>query len=345
MSLKERAASSLASLGVLRALENLPTQPGVLVFNHHRIGDREGCAYDRGLFSASAEQFEAQVKYIQRHYPVLLPHQLAEVIARKESLSQMHAMITFDDGYLDNYTVAYPILKRYGVPATFYLVSDFVGTDTVPWWDAISSTVRECKHEALVLTWCDQSPVVLGPDKDAAIATLVSAFKSDRNRDPGAALKELREESGVTVSGEGRRFLDWNEAREMVAGGMEIGAHTRTHPIISKLSGNEQMDELRSSKASIEGQLGVAVESFAYPNGTLQDFTPETKELARAAGYTTAFSFYGGVNRNGWNEPYDLLRVSPDPRRASFRLDAVLSSCFGDLEPTLRRAYEKVRGR
>ena len=92
---REKMSLLLSRSGLLRALEYLPAAPGLIVFNHHRIGDREGCAYDRGLFSASAEQFEAQVKYIQRHYPVLLPHQLAEVIARKESLSRMHAMISF----------------------------------------------------------------------------------------------------------------------------------------------------------------------------------------------------------------------------------------------------------
>ena len=343
MSLKERAAALLTGSGILPILERLPTQPGLIVFNHHRIGDRERCAYDRGLFSATAEQFEAQVAYIKEHFPVLLPHQVAEVMANRTPLQGMHAMITFDDGYLDNYSVAYPILKRHQVPAAFYLVSDFVGTGALPWWDVLAYTARHCRKGALELSWCDERPLRLGPDVEAAIQTLVRSFKSDRNTDPEASLAELREASGVEVVGEGRRFLDWGEAREMMAGGMEMGAHTRTHPIISKLPAEAQRQELRVSKQSLEEHLGGRVGSFAYPNGSLHDFTPETMALVAEEGYSTAFSFYGGINRNGWGSPFNLLRVSPDPRPGSFRLDAVLSSRLAGMDTAMRRTFKRLR--
>jgi peptidoglycan/xylan/chitin deacetylase (PgdA/CDA1 family) len=343
MSLKEKAADALALAGMLRVMEQLPTQPGIVVFNHHRIGDERACSYDRGIFSASAEQFEAQIAYIKRHFPVLLPNQLAELIATKRPLTRMHAMITFDDGYLDNYEIAYKILRRHGVPAAFYLVSGYVGSDTVPWWDEIAYAVRQCRKESLEVTWCAERPVMLEPDREAAIRTLVSAFKANSTRDASAALSELRSESGVEIKGEGRRFLDWDEAREMAGGGMEIGAHTRTHPIISKLSPEEQREELRSSKASLEEHIGRPVGTFAYPNGSQADFTRETMRLVEEAGYSTAFSFYGGINRDGWREPFNLLRVSPDPRPGSFRLDAILSSRFGRMEAALRGAYKRLR--
>ena len=343
MAVKERAASLLSRAGLLRALEQLPTQAGVLVFNHHRIGDRERCEYDRELFSASAEQFEYQVAYVKRRFPVLLPHELAEMIARKKPLTRMHAMITFDDGYIDNYTIAYKVLSQYKVPAAFYLVSSFVGTDILPWWDVIAYLVRHSRNTSLNLSYCEERPVRLEPDREAAVATVVAAYKSELNRDPAAFIAELSGQTGVEIRGEGRRFLDWEEAREMAAGGMEIGAHTHTHPIISKLSPEEQRDELERSKGILEERLGRPVTSLAYPNGSPRDFTPITLQLVKEAGYTTAFSFYGGVNRNGWQQPFDLLRVSPDPRPAGFRLDAILSSRFGGVEPALRRVYGRLR--
>ena len=345
MSVKERAASLLSRTGFLRALEQLPTEPGVIVFNHHRIGDRNACPYDRQLYSATAEQFESQVEYIKRRFPILLPRELAEMIARKKQLTRMHAMITFDDGYLDNYTVAYEVLRRHQVPATFYLVSDFVGTGYMPWWDQIAYLIRYSPKTSLELSYCDERPLLLEPDREAAIQTVVSAYKSDLNQDSAAFLKELQEQAGVPLPASERRFLNWDEAREMAAGGMEIGAHTQTHPIISRLSSEDQRRELRSSKATLEQHLGQPVESLAYPNGSPKDFTPETLRHVQEAGYTTAFSFYGGINRQYWTEPYNLLRVSPDPRPGSFRLDAVLGSRFGHVEPALRKSYQRLRPR
>ncbi len=343
MSVKENAALLLSRAGVLRALEQLPTQPGVIVFNHHRIGYRDTCNYDRELFSASPEQFEFQVAHIKRRYPVILPHELAEMISKKKKLRRMHAMITLDDGYLDNYTIAYKLLFQYGVPATFYLVSSFVGTSFLPWWDEVAYLVRHSKKKFLHLSFCEEQPVILEPDREAAVYTVVAGYKSDLNQDPVAALEELRSEVEVEIPEEKRRFLNWDEAREMAAGGMEMGAHTHSHPIISKLSPERQRDELQRSKAILEEQLGRPVESLAYPNGSSRDFTAGTLQLVKEAGYTTAFSFYGGINRQYWSEPYNLLRTSPDPRSGSFRLDAVLSSRFGGIEPALRQMYGKLR--
>ncbi len=343
MSVKENAASLLSRAGLLRGLEQFPTQPGVLVFNHHRIGDSSRSEFDRELFSASTEQFEFQVEYIKRHFPVILPHELAEMISRKKKLTRMHAMITFDDGYLDNYTIAYKVLRQHGVAAAFFLVSSFVGSEFVPWWDEIAHLVRRSTARSLSLTQCDERPVMLEPDREAAIRTIVAAFKSELNQDSDAFLAELRREAGVQIDGEGRRFLNWEEAREMAEGGMEIGGHTHTHPIISKLSEGEQRDELQRSKRILEERIGQEIGSLAYPNGSPRDFSPITVELVREAGYVTAFSFYGGINRDDWTEPYNLLRVSPDPRTGSFRLDAILNSRFAGIEPALRGMYRRLR--
>ena len=343
MSVKERAAGLLSHAGLLRMLEQLPTQPGILVFNHHRIGDRDSCQYDRQLFSASAEQFDYQLSYIKRHFPVLLPHELGEMISQKRSLKRMHAMITFDDGYLDNYTIAYKILRQHDLTATFYLVSNYVGTGYLPWWDLIAYLIRQSPEQSLDLSYCKERPLLLEPDREAAIQTVVAAYKSNLNQDAATFLRELQDQSGVAAPTAARRFLDWNEAREMVAGGMEIGAHTQTHPIMSRLSSEDQRRELTQSKVTLEEQLGAKVESLAYPNGSPKDFTPDTLRHVEEAGYTTAFSFYGGINRQYWSEPYNLLRVSPDARSRSFRLDAILGSRFEDVAGVLRNIYGKIR--
>src|SRR5437588_9548887 len=127
MSRRRMLANLATRAGVVRVLESMPTRDGVLIVNHHRVGDKNACVYDRGVFAASAELFDEQVAYIKRNYPIILPHELAEMWAGGKRLRRMHAMITFDDGYADNYEVAFPILKNHGVSGVFFLITSYVG--------------------------------------------------------------------------------------------------------------------------------------------------------------------------------------------------------------------------
>jgi peptidoglycan/xylan/chitin deacetylase (PgdA/CDA1 family) len=332
----KKLALLFSRIGMLRALEAFPTTPGVMVLNYHRIGDRLRCEYDRDLFSASEEQFGYQLSYIKRHFPVILPHELADLMRKKKRLKRLHVMMTFDDGYLDNYTVAFKLLKQLDMRAAFYLVSTFVGTAHIPWWDEISYLVRRSPQSSLSVR---SMTFDLQGDRDAAIGKIEQAYKALDREESAAFLQDLRTAVQVDLQGEGRRFIDWSEAREMAAAGMEIGAHTHTHPILSKLTPGDQQEELLRPKAIIEQNMGRPIESLAYPNGSRGDFTGETQRFAVQAGYRTAFSFYGGINGGDGGNSLDLLRFSPSSAPVEFRAKTALFSRFPNMEPMLRRAY------
>ncbi len=344
MSYRGKISRVLSRSGLLSVFEQLPAGPGLIVFNHHRIGNRAECEYDRELFSASAEQFDFQLSYIKRHFPILLPHELVELLSKKKQLTRLHAMITFDDGYLDNYTLAFELLKQHSLTAVFFLVSTFAGTSYVPWWDEISYLVRHSPASSLPMMSRRGVPIDLNLDREAAIAKVLQAYKSEENMDSFSFMQELRAEAQVELPCAERRFLNWDEAREMRDAGMEIGAHTHTHPFLGRLPFTRQQTELRESKAIIDQNMGRAVTSLAYPNGSPKDFTIETQQIAREAGYTTAYSYYGGINRDILqSNPYDILRGTPNAHPESFRTDTVLMSRLGKLEPTLKRLYRRIR--
>src|SRR5215469_12343045 len=138
MRYQQKISQVLSQSGVLRAFELMPSRPGIVIFSHHRIGDHTACDYNQDLISATAEQFDYQLAYIKQHIPTLLPHELAELMAKKKQLTRLHAIITFDDGYLDNYTHAFPLLQQHGLRAAFFLITSFVGTSSLPWWDEIA---------------------------------------------------------------------------------------------------------------------------------------------------------------------------------------------------------------
>lgn len=334
----QNVVSQVASRsGLLWAFEHLPSRPGVVVFAHHRIGNGDECEYNRDLFSASAEQFDHQLAYIKRHIPVILPHELAELIAKKKRLTRLHAIITFDDGYLDNYTLAFQLLRQHGLRAAFFLATSFVGSSCLPWWDEIAYLVRNTPWPFLSVPCGSPVIVDLRAGKEQAISQLVEAYKSEDNCDPATFMQQLYTEAQVEVPARRptprRQFIDWNEAREMASAGMEIGAHTHTHPILSRLTERQQQIELQESKAALERNLGLTVTSLAYPNGGPRDFTAETQRIAREVGFTTAFSYYGGVNPADGGESFNLHRITPRAQPHAFRAELALMSCLGYQNP------------
>ncbi len=329
MRYQQKISQVLSQSGLLKAFELLPSRPGIVIFSHHRIGDLSACDYNQDLISATAEQFDYQLAYIKQHIPTLLPHELAELIAKKKQLTRLHAIITFDDGYLDNYTHAFPLLQQHGLRAAFFLITSFVGTSSLPWWDEIAYLVRRTTQASLSLDRNGTKLVDLNGNREHAIHRLVTAFKSEENRNPAAFMKKLRNEARVPSPAPQRRFINWEEAKEMAAAGMEIGAHTHTHPLLSRLSSTEQQFELQQSKTLIEQNLGTPVTSLAYPNGSPKDFTEETRKIAHDIGFTTAFSFYGGINPPDGGEPYNMLRRAPKAQPAEFRTELTLMSLLG----------------
>jgi len=334
----QNVVSHVASrAGLLWAFEQLPSRPGVVVFGYHRIGNRDECEYNRDLFSASAEQFDYQLSYIKRHIPVLLPHEFAELMDKKKPITRLHAIITFDDGYLDNYTVAFPLLRQHNLRAAFFLTTSFVGSSCLPYWDEIAYLVRNTGCPFLPVPCGSPVTVDLRAGREKAISQLVEAYKSEDNRDSAAFMQQLRTEAQVQTPVRRptprRHFIDWNEAREMASADMEIGAHTHTHPILSRLTECQQQAELQKAKAVLEQNLGLRVTSLAYPNGGPGDFTAETQRIARDVGFTTAFSYYGGVNPADGGERFNLLRIAPRAQAQAFRAELALMSCLGHRNP------------
>jgi len=214
--------------------------------------------------------------------------------------------VTVDDGYRDFYRVAWPVFREYGIPATVYLVTDFLDGHSWLWVDRVrwmflqspcASATREERlrkaHEA------------------------IETAKRISNHDRLAWLERLPGELGVRAPVEVPTEYEpmrWDEVREAASAGVEFGAHTRSHPILSMLSGERELeDEIAGSKRRIEEQLGRRVDHFCYPNGSLSDFNDTAVETARAAGFRTAVTTEPGLVSGS----ADVLRlrrigVSPD---------------------------------
>lgn len=315
-------------------LEHLPQQPCLIVLNYHRIGDPEATPYDPGVFSATPEQFDAQVAYLKRHYALLHMDEAVELIQRKKAPRQASVVLTFDDGYRDNYEYAFPILRAHRASAAFYLATSYLGSSVVPWWDRIAYMIKDARKPILNLGYPATQRFDLRVEPTGeVIRKVLNLYKAPATRDPERFISELAAACGCELPEHPERlFMTWDEAAEMARGGMTIGSHTHSHRLLSKLSPDEQFDELLASKQLLEHRLHTRVNTLAYPVGIRTAFSRDSKEAARKAGYDAAFSFYGGVNRlDTATEPFDVRRmaVDADLSEERFRLRVALAGFTG----------------
>jgi peptidoglycan/xylan/chitin deacetylase (PgdA/CDA1 family) len=335
---RELLARGLLWSGASFLLSQLPARDSLLVLNYHRIGNAEDDLFDPGVFSATAEEFDNQIAYLKRRLSlVTLDEALAFIDGTsKDKTRRCRVLMTFDDGYLDNYEIAYPILRSHGAQGVFFLATSMVGSCELPWWDRIAYLVKTARRRRFSLRY----PAGLAVDLDKnglaeSLRNILKLYKMPNNYDPARFIQELAEESkGKDVPATLRRFLNWEEAREMIAGGMAIGSHTHAHHVLSQLEPERQYEELSQSRAILKEQLGVEVNVLAYPVGGRTSFTNQTQKLAREAGYRAAFSFYGGTNLPEKTNPYDVKRIGiGDQSWSRFRVQTSVCRVTGSYWP------------
>jgi peptidoglycan/xylan/chitin deacetylase (PgdA/CDA1 family) len=323
---REFAARAGAALGLVSVLGAAPKRNVLLVLNYHRIGNPDETLYDPGVFSATAEEFDDQVRYLKRHFHVATAGEVV-AMATGETPVRPSVLITFDDGYLDNYTLAFPVLRSHNAQGLFFLPTSFIGTAHLPFWDVIAYLVRHSRNQRIQLTWPDVVDFDLATQPDA-LMKILRLSKTPAVTDLDRFIAGLQDACGTSLPPEHnqRRFMNWDEAREMHRAGMAFGSHTHNHEILAKLSPVRQSEELRESRITLERELGRPIDILSYPDGSRQAFSPATVEAARANGYRAAFSFYGGMNRPGDLNSFDIRRCGVErPSASRFRLQTTLA--------------------
>jgi peptidoglycan/xylan/chitin deacetylase (PgdA/CDA1 family) len=313
--------------------ERLPRQNCLIVLNYHRVGEAAECEYDHGVVSATPEEFEWQLAWLRRRYEVIGEQEALEAIGGTKRRGGARVLLTFDDGYLDNYEVAFPILRSMGLTGLFFLTVDFTDGNTIPWWDRMAWMVKRSVHRQFRLACPSEQRFDLDTEGiDGVLLRLFRLYKSPEVTDAGLFLEAVAEATRSGPPGGGRRlFLNWAEAREMARGGMEIGSHTCSHAVLSKLGGEEQYAEFDQSRRRIREELGVECRSVAYPYGLRHNVNAQTAAAAERSGYRLGFSFYGGINRPGETAAFDVRReaASGGVGRERFRMQLAVAAVTG----------------
>jgi peptidoglycan/xylan/chitin deacetylase (PgdA/CDA1 family) len=299
---------------------------GVLCLNYHRVGNDAGSPFDRGLWSADEKSFDAQVRFLVSNFDVVSPPDLPGLLARRRGRS---VMITFDDGYRDNYDAALPILRRHGAKATFFVATGFIDRPSLPWWDEIAWMVRSSPLAGLPVSKWLAGPVMFDePDREMAVRACLKAYKRMAAGEHEAYLAFLGRATASgrhEAKGSDGLWMTWDMLREMRDAGMTIAGHTVTHPVLARLPVEQQRHEIVECGRRLADELGEPMRYFSYPVGGPDAFGPDTRACLRNAGVQFAFSYYGGFRKFDEWDDLDVRRFAVEREMTPASVAAVVT--------------------
>jgi peptidoglycan/xylan/chitin deacetylase (PgdA/CDA1 family) len=324
MSKKEMAALLLGNPLAAR-LCSLRQSKGLRILAYHRIldDDPRSFAFDEALISARRDTFREQMKFVRRNFDVISFEDLRRCEREGREWPRRALIITFDDGYRDNYTHAFPILKEFDLPATVFLTTGYIGSEQLFWWDKVAYLIKHTSRRSVALTDLSASPFDLSSPRArrAAIDRALWWLKQSPEETRSRFLDSLAADMEVELPESAGRgmHLSWDEIKEMAAEGIHFGSHTVTHPILSHVGESQLQKEISLSKQTIEEHLGREVMAFAYPAGRRTRFNDNVQSIVARCGYSYAVSYEEGAAIEGACDRFALPRIHVETDE-SFRL-------------------------
>lgn len=281
-------------------------EPQLLVLMYHRIlpyDDKRSLFEEPGM-TVTPETFKQHINILKKYFSII---KLSDWVQPKLDCGDLPASacaITFDDGWIDNYEFAFPILKESNVPATIFLVSDMIGTKEVFWPERLTrliTTVASNYPEYWShpeLEWLQKNSTNYRfsetmPTREE-LSAMIACAKDYSDQEIHDRLTHIEKTLQLDTEDHPSSLLNWQQVTEMADSGLvEIGSHTCHHVRLNKHTPKELIrDEIINSKDAIEKHIGHKVKTFCFPNG---DFCPEALALVKQY-YASAVT-----TKPGWN--------------------------------------------
>jgi len=315
MGVKQRLLEVAYRGGLFDVFHRAAGKRRLTVLAYQRIDDPHAPGFDtfKPNVSATPEAFAAQMDFIRRRFHVVYDQQVVGWLRGTDSLPPCPLLITFDDGYRDSLVNALPILRERGLPAVVFLATDYIGSDVPFNWDLAAYCFHHTAQSEADLPALGHQSWSSEAEREAVLNRLLALLKTLPAAESRAACWALPRALGVGVSSDAFAglHLSWDEVREITLAGVAVGAHTQSHPILTRVSPDRVQAEIAGSKARIEDELGRPITTFAYPNGTPEDFNPEVEASVHRAGFEVAYTVVPGPARfdEAWANPLAIRRV------------------------------------
>lgn len=293
----------------------------ILILMYHRVlkDCDETISYIQPGMYVVESVFEKQMDLLNMHYQVISLKELL-VLWKEGGIDndKRYCIVTFDDGWLDNYLNAYPILMKYNIPATIFLATSLIGTNNWFWPEKLTYLMLNSNKNILdILCRLGNSKKVVGDVLSSAIKekgnherrelidVIIEKLKSFSEEEIDGALNRIYKLLDLSVPGK-RMLLDWDEITEMSKNGISFGSHTCTHKILTTLTLQEVNTELAESKRVLKERKVNFVPVFCYPNGS---YNQEIQKSVKDFGYEAAVTTKYGLEEALPNDYYGIKRI------------------------------------
>lgn len=313
--IKLSIAYALFYSGLIFLIKRLKLNNRVVVLTYHRIlpFDVREDSFSHPAIMVDDQNFERQIRFIRKHFKVMTTRQLQDKLASIRPDDEASCLITFDDGWRDNYDHAYPILKKHRVPALIFPAMNYIGKQDLFWQEALGHGIYQVfktdsdrarqfiQHHKL-----DYLHDLDKPEQLEKIQNYVRVLKALDYDEIDAIFEQIGSLIGDIDFGAIDGYLSPEQIAEMRRNGIEFGSHACSHRILTRLSDSALKEELEKSRVMLEAITNQPVDTIAYPNG---DFDDRVVSQTRAAGYSLGFGTRFGYVSAGDNA-YELKRIN-----------------------------------
>lgn len=285
------------------------------ILAYHRVAElRDTLAVDSRSVSATPVVFARQMHHLARHYHVISMAQFLNAIENGVPLPKRAVLITFDDAYVDFAEIAWPILKRFQLPATMFVPTAYPDhPERAFWWDKLYRAFSVTTRTELYGTPFGSMPLRNSEEKRRTLR-IVQDYVRTVLEDEAVCLVDSVCAQLVERQICSGNSLTWDQLRQLTKEGLTLGSHTRTHPVMTHLTTDRMREEVRASQEDLKREIGNVLPIFCYPNGNHDE---TVVAILRDEGIRLAFTTLSGENKWQLLDPLRLRRVVITPRTST----------------------------
>lgn len=325
--MKQTIKSLLSHSGILKPLKAFHKN-NLIIFNYHRVkGNQASTNFDESVFGTTAERFRQEMEWLKKETRIISEDELLEMVYKNKKFSEVCSMVTFDDGYRDNFDIAYPILKELNIPAIFFIPTHQMTTRKLGWWDIVAYFIKQTKEEKFVFQNVEYST----NDRPKLIKLLNNQVKKTEANLINHFLNQLSVAVKVPfpdIELQSEELMTWEQVKILCENGMTIGSHSHDHSILSRQDAGTLATQLSKSIHILENEIKRKIRSIAYPVGGYQHFNHVTKSISKAVGFKLGFSYLTGINPTSEIDPFNVKRMSIRPEWVNLELPLAFPEIF-----------------
>ena len=282
------------------------------VLMYHRVADvKDTPTIDSRSVSATPSVFAQQMRHLAKCYRVVSMPEVLNAVTRKQPLGERSVLITFDDAYADFAEVAWPVLKQFRLPATLFVPTAYPGRpDMAFWWDRLYQAFDRTQRKELRDTPLGTLPLTDPEVRRQGLRTLQNYIPTIPHEKAMSLVDSVCLQLLDTSVTHGA-VLNWDQLRELARDGVTLGAHSRTHPIMTQLPLHRIREEVQGAQHDLQREIGLALPIFCYPNG---DHNEAIKTALREEGIVLGFTTLVGGNELHSTDLLRLKRIGITPR-------------------------------